>query len=152
MVGEGSTVLLTTQYMDEAEQLADDLTVIDKGRVIADGSVEALKRQVGGQTLTVRPAVAAQLAEMVRCLAAYGATSVDDSLMLPVGDEEQLTAVIAELARGGFAVAGIETRMPSLEEVFLTITGTGTGTRTGTEAETGERQDVPAQKQMEGVR
>ncbi|MFC1416633.1 ATP-binding cassette domain-containing protein [Streptacidiphilus cavernicola] len=142
MVGEGSTVLLTTQYMEEAEQLAHDLTVIDKGRVIADGSVGALKRQVGGQTLTVRPAVADQLDEMVCRLAGHGAKAIDGGVALPVGGEEQLTAVIAELARGGFAVAGIETRMPSLEEVFLTITGTGTP----------ERQDVPEQKQMEGVR
>jgi oleandomycin transport system ATP-binding protein len=129
MVGDGSTVLLTTQYMEEAEQLADDLTVIDRGRVIAEGSVEALKRQVGGQTLTVRPARPEQLDEMVRCLAGHGATTAGGELVLPVGDEEQLTAVIGELGRRGFGVAGIETRMPSLEEVFLAITG---GARSGT--------------------
>ncbi|MHA6759496.1 ATP-binding cassette domain-containing protein [Streptacidiphilus sp. PAMC 29251] len=146
MVGEGSTVLLTTQYMEEAEQLAHDLTVIDKGKVIADGSVEALKRQVGGQTLTVRPAVADQLEEMARCLAPYGATAAEGLLELPVGGEEQLTSVIAELARGGFGIAGIETRLPSLEEVFLTITGTGAGA-------TGRPSGLPAQQtQMEGVR
>ncbi|MFC1413048.1 ATP-binding cassette domain-containing protein [Streptacidiphilus sp. N1-12] len=148
MVGEGSTVLLTTQYMEEAEQLAHDLTVIDKGRVIAEGSVEALKREVGGQTLTVRPADPGQLEQMVRCLAAFGASDAEDRLELPVGGEEQLTAVIAELARGGFGIAGIETRLPSLEEVFLSITGTGAA------------KDLPAQspnqpqpqKQMESAR
>ncbi|MFC1429771.1 ATP-binding cassette domain-containing protein [Streptacidiphilus sp. N1-3] len=148
MVGEGSTVLLTTQYMEEAEQLAHDLTVIDKGRVIAEGSVEALKREVGGQTLTVRPADPGQLEQMVRCLAAFGASAAEDRLELPVGGEEQLTAVIAELARGGFGIAGIETRLPSLEEVFLSITGTGAA------------EDLPAQspnqpqpqKQMESAR
>jgi oleandomycin transport system ATP-binding protein len=154
MVGEGATVLLTTQYMEEAEQLADDLTVIDRGKVIAEGSVADLKRQVGGQTLTVRPAVAEQLPAMVRCLADQGAVSVDGVLELPVGGEEQLTAVIAELARGGFGIAGIETRMPSLEEVFLTITGAGAGKRTGTDP--GGSPDLPDQKQtqpqMETVR
>jgi oleandomycin transport system ATP-binding protein len=123
MVSEGSTVLLTTQYMEEAEQLATDLTVIDRGRVIADGSVDQLKRQVGGQTLAVRPARPGQLDEMVRHLAVHGATAGEGVLTLPVRDEEQLTAVVAELGLGGFGIAGIETRMPSLEEVFLTITG-----------------------------
>ncbi|MFC1441368.1 ATP-binding cassette domain-containing protein [Streptacidiphilus sp. N1-10] len=123
MVSEGSTVLLTTQYMDEAEQLADDVTVVDRGRVIAEGSVEALKRQVGGQTLTVRPARPEQLDEMVRCLAGHGAVAARGELVLPVGDEEQLTALIGELGRRGFGVAGIETRLPSLEDVFLAVTG-----------------------------
>jgi len=125
MVHEGSTVLLTTQYMEEAEQLAEDLTVFDHGRVIADGGVEELKRQVGGQTLTVRPARPEQLDEMVGCLARYGASADRESglLTLPVIGEEQLTAVIATLGAGGFGIAAIETRMPSLDEVFLAITG-----------------------------
>ena len=136
MVAEGSTVLLTTQYMDEAEQLANDVTVVDRGRVIAEGSVEALKRQVGGQTLTVRPTRPEQLEEMVRFLAGHGAVSAGGELVLPVGDEEQLTAVIGELGRRGFGIAGIETRMPSLEDVFLAVTG-------------GSVKDVPAQQQTE---
>jgi len=127
MVNEGSTVLLTTQYMEEAEQLADDLTVIDRGRVIADGSVDALKRQVGGQTLTVRPARAEELQPMARCLAGHGATADPAAgvLHLSIADEDQLTLVVAELAGGGFGIAAIETRMPSLDEVFLSITGAG---------------------------
>ncbi|QMU68412.1 ATP-binding cassette domain-containing protein [Streptacidiphilus sp. P02-A3a] len=127
MVREGSTVLLTTQYMEEAEQLADDLTVIDRGRVIADGSVDALKRQVGGQTLTVRPARAEELQSMARCLAAHGATADPAAgvVQLTIADDDQLTAVVAELGLGGFGIAAIETRMPSLDEVFLSITGAG---------------------------
>ena len=127
MVDEGSTVLLTTQYMEEAEQLADDLTVIDRGRVIADGSVDALKRQVGGQTLTVRPARAEELEPMARCLAAHGAAADRQAgvLQLSITDEAQLTSVVAELGGGGFGIAAIETRMPSLDEVFLSITGAG---------------------------
>jgi oleandomycin transport system ATP-binding protein len=129
MVAAGSTVLLTTQYMEEAEQLAHHVTVIDRGTVIADGAVDELKQQVGGQTLTIRPARAEQLHPMAHCLAGHGATTLDGSVVLPVGDEQQLTAVIAALGGGGFGIAAIETRMPTLDEVFLTLTGKP-GTRT----------------------
>ncbi|MCG6493287.1 ATP-binding cassette domain-containing protein [Kitasatospora sp. A2-31] len=128
MVSEGSTVLLTTQYMEEAEQLADELTVIDKGRVIAAGGVAELKAQVGGQTLQVRPVHRAELPEMARCLHGTGIAeatfSADTGLLsVPITGEEQLTAVIRVLGTNGFAVAGIDTKVPSLDEVFLTITG-----------------------------
>ncbi|MGW4810464.1 ATP-binding cassette domain-containing protein [Kitasatospora cineracea] len=127
MVGEGSTVLLTTQYMEEAEQLAHALTVIDKGRVIANGGIEELKKQVGGQSLQVRPADPAQLPEMARALQESGipATFSAESALLSVHltDEHQLTAVIGVLGTRGFGVAGIGTELPSLDEVFLTITG-----------------------------
>ncbi|MGV9270366.1 ATP-binding cassette domain-containing protein [Kitasatospora sp. NPDC003701] len=128
MVAEGSTVLLTTQYMEEAEQLADELTVIDRGRVIAAGQVSELKAQVGGQTLQVRPAHRAELPEMARCLQETGIAeatfSTDTGLLsVPITGEEQLTAVVGVLGTRGFAIAGIDTKVPSLDEVFLTITG-----------------------------
>ncbi|GLW72443.1 daunorubicin resistance protein DrrA family ABC transporter ATP-binding protein [Kitasatospora phosalacinea] len=127
MVGEGSTVLLTTQYMEEAEQLAHALTVIDKGRVIANGGIEELKKRVGGQSLQVRPADPAQLPEMARALQESGvpATFSTESGLLSVHltDERRLTAVIGVLGTRGFAVAGIDTKLPSLDEVFLTVTG-----------------------------
>ncbi|MFI9272558.1 ATP-binding cassette domain-containing protein [Kitasatospora sp. NPDC052896] len=134
MVGEGATVLLTTQYMEEAEQLARDLTVIDRGRVIANGTVAGLKAQVGGQTLQVRPADPAELPAMVRCLTEAelpGAAVAADPehpdrpglLTVPITGDEQLTAVICVLGSRGFTVAGIDTKVPSLDEVFLAITG-----------------------------
>ncbi len=127
MVGEGSTVLLTTQYMEEAEQLAHALTVIDKGRVIANGGIEELKKQVGGQSLQVRPTDPAQLPEMARALQEAGipATFSAESALLSVHltDERRLTTVIGVLGTRGFGVAGIDTKLPSLDEVFLTITG-----------------------------
>ncbi|MEV8325028.1 ATP-binding cassette domain-containing protein [Kitasatospora sp. NPDC056731] len=128
MVAEGSTVLLTTQYMEEAEQLADELTVIDRGRVIANGGVAELKAKVGGQTLQIRAAHPAELPEMARCLHDRGITSATVStdtglLAVPITDDEQLTAVIGVLGGRGFAIAGIDTKVPSLDEVFLTITG-----------------------------
>ncbi|MBV2153727.1 ATP-binding cassette domain-containing protein [Kitasatospora sp. SUK 42] len=128
MVAEGSTVLLTTQYMEEAEQLANELTVIDRGRVIANGAVAELKARVGGQTLQVRPAHPAELPEMARCLHESGITNATVSpdtglLAVPITGEEQLTAVIGVLGGRGFAIAGIDTKVPSLDEVFLAITG-----------------------------
>ncbi|MEV4555784.1 ATP-binding cassette domain-containing protein [Kitasatospora sp. NPDC049285] len=128
MVAEGSTVLLTTQYMEEAEQLADELTVIDRGRVIANGGVQELKTRVGGQSLQVRPVRAQDLPEMAACLRESGipATFTEESGLLSVHltDDSQLTTVIGVLGTRGFGVAGIDTKLPSLDEVFLTITGT----------------------------
>ncbi|MGW3228983.1 ATP-binding cassette domain-containing protein [Kitasatospora sp. NPDC001095] len=128
MVSEGTTVLLTTQYMEEAEQLANELTVIDRGRVIANGAVSELKAKVGGQTLQVRPAHPAELPDMAHCLRDIGITnatvSTDTGLLaVPITDDAQLTAVIGVLGTRGFAVAGIDTKVPSLDEVFLAITG-----------------------------
>ncbi|MFI6155776.1 ATP-binding cassette domain-containing protein [Kitasatospora sp. NPDC051170] len=128
MVSEGSTVLLTTQYMEEAEQLADELTVIDRGRVIASGRVDELKARVGGQTLQVRPVHPAELPEMARCLYETGVTNATYSedtglLAVPIVGEAHLTAVIGVLGGRGFAIAGIDTKVPSLDEVFLAITG-----------------------------
>ncbi|MFF4378866.1 ATP-binding cassette domain-containing protein [Kitasatospora sp. NPDC001547] len=128
MVAEGTTVLLTTQYMEEAEQLANELTVIDRGKVIANGLVSELKAKVGGQTLQIRPTHPAELPEMARCLRESGITSATVStdtglLAVPITGEEQLTAVIGVLGTRGFAIAGIDTKVPSLDEVFLAITG-----------------------------
>ncbi|MFE9427986.1 ATP-binding cassette domain-containing protein [Kitasatospora sp. NPDC006697] len=127
MVAEGATVLLTTQYMEEAEQLASDLTVVDRGRVIANGTVDGLKRQVGGQTLQVRPHRPADLPEMVRSLAERGIAAhtgeLDDLLAVPLTGEGQLTEVISVLGGRGFGIASVDTVVPSLDEVFLAITG-----------------------------
>ncbi|WP_035849754.1 daunorubicin resistance protein DrrA family ABC transporter ATP-binding protein [Kitasatospora azatica] len=128
MVAEGATVLLTTQYMEEAEQLATDLTVIDRGQVIANGTVDGLKAQVGGRTLQIRPTHPAELSEMARCLAESGISGATHSvetgrLAVPISREEQLTAVIGVLGTRGFGIAAIDTKVPSLDEVFLAITG-----------------------------
>src|SRR4051812_10639176 len=83
MVAEGATVLLTTQYMEEAEQLADELTVIDKGKIIANGKVDELKARVGGRTLRIRPVSSADLPGMARALAEAGLDGVAGSQAVP---------------------------------------------------------------------
>ncbi|AXE77603.1 MULTISPECIES: ATP-binding cassette domain-containing protein [Streptomyces] len=131
MVAEGATVLLTTQYMEEAEQLANELTVIDKGRIIARGGVNELKAKVGGRTLQIRPSDPAQLPAMAQAIreagldGVSGAQAVPDEglLYVPILSDEQLTAVIGLLGTRGFSLAHVATALPSLDEVFLAITG-----------------------------
>ncbi|WP_435241032.1 ATP-binding cassette domain-containing protein [Streptomyces cucumeris] len=136
MVAEGSTVLLTTQYMEEAEQLAHDLTVIDRGKVIAEGRVNELKAKVGGRTLQIRPSDPLELPRMVGAIAQAGLDGVGSAtadteegmVNVPIISDEQLTAVIGLLGERGFTIAGIDTHLPSLDEVFLAITGQKTST------------------------
>ncbi|MFB7373219.1 ATP-binding cassette domain-containing protein [Streptomyces sp. NPDC056222] len=131
MVAEGVTVLLTTQYMEEAEQLASELTVIDRGKVIANGKVDELKARVGGRTLTIRPVDPADLPAMAGALresgldGIAGSTVVPDEgvLYVPILSDEQLTAVVGLLGARGYGIAHIGTHLPSLDEVFLAITG-----------------------------
>ncbi|MCT2590106.1 ATP-binding cassette domain-containing protein [Streptomyces sp. N2-109] len=131
IVSEGNTVLLTTQYMEEAEQLATELTVIDQGKIIAEGNVPELKAKVGGRTLEIRPSDTGELNRMVGALAQAGldglagATADEDKgvVTVPIISDEQLTAVVGLLGERGFAISDIATHLPSLDEVFLAITG-----------------------------
>ncbi|MEU0627352.1 ATP-binding cassette domain-containing protein [Streptomyces sp. NPDC005989] len=140
MVAEGATVLLTTQYMEEAEQLAGELTVIDKGKIIARGGVDELKAKVGGRTLQIRPSDPAQLAAMAQAIreagldGVSGAQAVPDEglLYVPILSDEQLTAVIGLLGTRGFPLAHVATALPSLDEVFLAITGEKSASATDT--------------------
>ncbi|GAA1311594.1 ATP-binding cassette domain-containing protein [Streptomyces sanglieri] len=140
MVAEGATVLLTTQYMEEAEQLANELTVIDKGRIIARGGVDELKAKVGGRTLQLRPSDPAQLSAMAQAIreagldGVAGAQAVPDEglLYVPILSDEQLTSVIGLLGTRGFSLAHVATALPSLDEVFLAITGEKSASATDT--------------------
>lgn len=131
MVAEGATVLLTTQYMEEAEQLANELTIIDRGRIIAGGKVDELKARVGGRTLQIRPTDPALLPEMARAITEAGLEGVagtqavpDEGLLyVPILSDAQLTAVVGLLAGRGFSISHIGTQLPSLDSVFLAITG-----------------------------
>ena len=131
MVGDGVTVLLTTQYMEEAEQLASELTVVDKGKVVAGGGIEELKAKVGGRTLRIRPADALHLRPLAGYLDELGitglaTTTVDaasGTLLVPILSDEQLTAVVGAVTSRGITLAAVTTELPSLDEVFLSLTG-----------------------------
>jgi oleandomycin transport system ATP-binding protein len=130
MVRDGVTVLLTTQYMEEAEQLASELTVIDRGRVIANGGIDDLKAKVGGRTLRIRPADPLELHPLARALDARRltgpATTVhaeSGEVLVPIVSDDQLTAVVAEVTARGITIGSISVELPSLDEVFLSLTG-----------------------------
>ncbi|NUU20103.1 MAG: ATP-binding cassette domain-containing protein [Streptomycetaceae bacterium] len=125
---EGVTVLLTTQYLDEADQLANDIAVIDHGRVIANGTADSLKAQIGGQSLEIRPADAARLDETAAIVAELTGVAPDrDSrpgvVTAPVHDPDLLPYVVRRLDEAGIRATELALRLPSLDEVFLELTG-----------------------------
>jgi ABC-2 type transport system ATP-binding protein len=127
LVDAGTTVLLCTQYLEEADQLADGLAVIDHGRVIAEGTPAQLKASVGAGALHVRLLDPAQLEQAERALAAKLGSAQPapepGAVMAPCGDAELAGEAIAELARSGVGIAGFSLGQPSLDEVFLALTG-----------------------------
>jgi oleandomycin transport system ATP-binding protein len=145
-------VLLTTQYMEEAEQLASELTVIDRGRVVANGQVAELKAKVGGRTLVISPSDPAQLPAMAAAIGQAGLNGLEavqtdartGTVSVPILTDEQLTAVVGLLAARGFGIAHIETHLPSLDEVFLAITGKKATQQdeSGTPAHAAEKEKV----------
>jgi oleandomycin transport system ATP-binding protein len=120
LVHDGSTVLLTTQYLEEADALADEITVIDHGRVIAHDTPEGLKRVVGGQTLTVRPVDPARLPDVA---AIVGGPVEGGAVSVPVTGDAVLSDVVPRLSAAGIAVTELSLHLPSLDEVFFTLTG-----------------------------
>jgi ABC-2 type transport system ATP-binding protein len=130
LVEGGVTVLLTTQYLDEAERLADDIAVVDHGRVIARGDARSLKREVGGDQLHV---VAQDEADLERIGAlmggcAHGTPAIDRGARSVTAPTELGPSAIArlasDLAQANIAVEDLGLRQPTLDEVFLTLTGT----------------------------
>src|SRR4051794_10902707 len=127
LVDDGSTVLLTTQYLEEADALADEITVIDRGRVIAHDTPLGLKRTVGGQRLTVRPNDPGRLAEVREILSRLSPKPVEetgrDALSVAVDGDEALALAVTRLHDAQVAVTELSLHLPSLDEVFFTITG-----------------------------
>ncbi|WP_066360687.1 ATP-binding cassette domain-containing protein [Herbidospora mongoliensis] len=127
LVADGVTVLLTTQYLEEADALADEITVIDHGRSIAHGTPAELKRIVGGQTVIARPADPARLAEAEAILTGVSGRPAESPsrgvVSVPVDGDTQFTEVVARLAQAGISVTELSLRLPSLDEVFFTLTG-----------------------------
>ncbi|MFI5548665.1 ATP-binding cassette domain-containing protein [Streptomyces sp. NPDC051738] len=128
LVGGGTTVLLTTQYLEEADQLADRISVVDAGRVIADGTADELKALTGGDRIDVVLRDAGQLGAAVALLPVpKDAVSVDPDrrlLSAPVTDRmAALSEVVRALEEAGIEAEDVALRRPTLDEVFLHLTG-----------------------------
>ena len=126
LVAGGVTVLLTTQYLDEADELADEIVVIDHGRVIATGTPDELKAKTGSQTLAVRPEDEAHLSIVTSVVGelAKATPEVDGQrVTAPVTAPAVLPAVVRRLDDAGVVVTELTLRSSSLNEVFLSLTG-----------------------------
>jgi ABC-2 type transport system ATP-binding protein len=127
LAAAGTTILLCTQYLDEADQLADGIAVIDHGRVIAEGTPAQLKASVGGGALHVRLLDPEQRPQAERILADELGTVHREAdpaaLSSPCADGDRGAEAVAELVRSGVTIADFSLGQPSLDEVFLALTG-----------------------------
>jgi oleandomycin transport system ATP-binding protein len=145
LVAEGTTVLLTTQYLEEADELADDIAVIDHGRVIATGTPDELKQLTGAQYLAVRPAVAIDIptvVAVVQDLIGVPPEVEGERVTAPVTDPALLPAAVRRLDDAGVVITELTLRNSSLNEVFLSLTGHRADEET--EAESREAEEVLA--------
>jgi ABC-2 type transport system ATP-binding protein len=130
LVREGCTVLLTTQYLDEADQLAGRIAVIDRGRKVAEGTPDELKTSVGSSTLQLRMSVPADTTDAV---AVVRRVLREEPVLTPeaggmnaaLADANQAADVLIALRQAGLSIASATVQKPTLDEVFMAITGHG---------------------------
>ena len=130
LVATGSTVLLTTQYLDEADQLADRIAVIDTGRVVAEGTADELKGSIGESSLQLRLADAADITAarslIARVLGVASVVSPEATrLTAPMRDPDLIADLLLALREEGIHLRELSVQKPTLDEVFLTLTGHG---------------------------
>jgi daunorubicin resistance ABC transporter ATP-binding subunit len=135
LVRDGTTMLLTTQYLEEADRLADQIVVIERGRVIATGTPDELKQRIGGDVLEVRAVNAADLERLVQLLDGVGtgrpvADTRDQRVTVPTAERVQtLLAAARRIEESSIPVADLGVRRPSLDDVFLALTAPGAESR-----------------------
>ena len=129
LVDGGTTLLLTTQYLDEADRLADSIVVLDRGRVIEEGSPAELKSRVGGERVVINVFGTQEIAPAASALTRFADGHIDsdpDGLLVtaPVRRGTRLIEVVRALDQEGIDAADVHRREPTLDDVFLTLTGT----------------------------
>jgi ABC-2 type transport system ATP-binding protein len=139
IAGEGTTVMLTTQYLEEADRLAGRLAVIDQGRIIAQGSSRELKESVGARSLHVRVADPERIGEARAVLARFFGADADpserpDALLARVSREDLVPEALAALASAGIVLQEFALAQPSLDDVFFALTGHAARTEPDEEA------------------
>jgi ABC-2 type transport system ATP-binding protein len=130
LVREGTTLLLTTQYLEEADELADTIAVVDTGKIIAQGTADELKAQVGGERIEVvvsdRKAVD-QALELLKGVFGHDDVDMDAHTRRLTGSSsggaQQLVEVVRVLGEDGISIDDVALRRPTLDDVFLTLTG-----------------------------
>lgn len=130
LVNTGSTVLLTTQYLEEADQLADRIAVIDRGQVVAEGTVDELKASIGTSSLHLRIKELPDLDNARRIVehvldAQAVVSSEAGKITAPMADADRITDLLIALREAGILLDEVSVQKPTLDEVFLTITGRG---------------------------
>ncbi|AMB59132.1 ATP-binding cassette domain-containing protein [Microterricola viridarii] len=146
LVATGSTVLLTTQYLDEADQLADRIAVIDRGRVVAEGTADELKASVGESSLELRLVDPADLEDarvaIANVLGVEARVSPEAGrITAPMNNPDLVTELLVTLRDEGVRLAEMSVQKPSLDQVFLTLTGHGVDDSDTADAATGENTD-----------
>jgi ABC-2 type transport system ATP-binding protein len=133
-VREGVTLLLTTQYLEEADELASEIAVVDTGRIIARGTADELKSRVGGERIEVVVHDRADLARAAQLVAPPGDGTVDEHnrriTIAAAGGAQQLVDVVRSLGESRIAIDDIGLRRPTLDDVFLSLTGHGAAAET----------------------
>jgi ABC-2 type transport system ATP-binding protein len=150
LVADGSTILLTTQYLDEADQLADRIAVIDRGRKVAEGTPDELKASVGNSTLRLRLTDAADqpvAADVVRRLLGEDPVLSPESGRMNVALDaaDRAADVLISLREAGIGITSVSVDAPTLDEVFLALTGHDTG-------DNADRSATADKLQLEGAR
>ncbi|KQO10088.1 ABC transporter [Agreia sp. Leaf244] len=143
LVSTGSTVLLTTQYLDEADQLADRIAVIDTGRVVAEGTADELKASVGKSSLQLRLLDPADRDDAVRAIRSVLGVDVTLSpeaarITAPMQDPDRITDLLVALREQNISLTELAVQKPTLDEVFLTLTGHGVETDSATQPDASE--------------